>query len=78
MAKDKTKDKGSSLQHNRIKIDLLVHDIKSPLAVVETGISSLIRNRSKWGPLTEKQEKILKEKASALQEQVLGKIKKEE
>lgn len=59
MAKDKTKDKGSSLQHNRIKIDLLVHDIKSPLAVVETGISSLIRNRSKWGPLTEKQEKIL-------------------
>ena len=59
MAKDKTKDKGSSLQNKRIKIDLLVHDIKSPLAVIETGISSLIRNRSKLGPLTEKQEKIL-------------------
>ena len=59
MAKDKTKDKGSSLQEKRIKIDLLVHDIKSPLAVIETGISSLIRNRSKLGPLTEKQEKIL-------------------
>ena len=59
MAKDKTEDKKSSLQQKRIKIDLLVHDIKSPLAVIETGISSLIRNRSKWGPLTEKQEKIL-------------------
>ena len=59
MAQDKTKEKGSSLQDKRIKIDLLVHDIKSPLAVIETGISSLIRNRSKLGPLTEKQEKIL-------------------
>ena len=59
MTEDKTKDKGSSLQHKRIKIDLLVHDIKSPLAVIETGISSLIRDRDKWGPLTEKQEKIL-------------------
>jgi len=59
MTEDKTKDKGSSLQHKRIKIDLLVHDIKSPLAVIETGISSLIRDRDKWGPLTERQEKIL-------------------
>lgn len=59
MAKDKTKDRGSSLQKKRIKIDLLVHDIKSPLAIIETGISSLIRYRDKWGPLTEKQEKIL-------------------
>jgi signal transduction histidine kinase len=59
MVRDKTKDKRSSLQDKRIKIDLLVHDIKSPLAVIETGISSLIRNQSKWGSLNEKQEKIL-------------------
>jgi two-component system OmpR family sensor kinase len=59
MANNKTKNKGSSLQDKRIKIDFLVHDIKSPLAVIETGISLLIRNRSKCGPLTEKQEKIL-------------------
>lgn len=59
MAKNKTKGKGSSFQDKRIKIDLLVHDIKSPLAVIETGISLLIRNRSQCGSLTEKQEKIL-------------------
>ncbi len=59
MAKNKTKEEGSSLRQKRIKIDLLVHDIKSPLAVIETGISLLIRDRSKCGPLTEKQEKIL-------------------
>lgn len=59
MAKNKTKGEGSSLRQKRIKIDLLVHDIKSPLAIIETGISLLIRDRSKCGPLTEKQEKIL-------------------
>jgi signal transduction histidine kinase len=59
MTNNKTKRERSFLQQKRIKIDLLVHDIKSPLAVVSTGISSLLRNRSKYGPLTEKQEKIL-------------------
>ena len=59
MTEDKTKEKRSALQQKRIKIDLLVHDIKSPLAVIETGIAALLKNTDKYGPLTEKQEKIL-------------------
>ena len=47
------------MQNERIKIDLLIHDLKVPLAVVETGITSLLQRREKYGPLTEKQEKAL-------------------
>jgi len=43
----------------RIKTDLLIHDLKVPLAVVETGITSLLQRREKYGPLTEKQEQVL-------------------
>ena len=43
----------------RIKTDLLIHDFKVPLAVVETGITSLLQRREKYGPITEKQEKVL-------------------
>jgi signal transduction histidine kinase len=43
----------------RIKTDLLIHDLKVPLAVVETGITSLLQRREKYGPITEKQEKVL-------------------
>jgi two-component system OmpR family sensor kinase len=47
------------MQRERIKIDLLIHDLKVPLAVVETGVTSLLQRREKYGPLTEKQEKAL-------------------
>ena len=43
----------------RIKIDLLIHDLKVPLAVIEAGVSSLINRQDKYGPLTEKQLKVL-------------------
>lgn len=59
MTEDKTKGKRSGLQEKRIKIELLVHDIKSPLAVIETGIAAMLKDTNKYGPLTEKQEKIL-------------------
>jgi signal transduction histidine kinase len=44
----------------RIKFDLLIHDLKTPLAVIEAGITSLIERSGKYGPLTEKQKKVLK------------------
>ena len=47
------------MQRERIKIDLLIRDLKGPLAVVETGVTSLLQRRDKYGPLTEKQEKAL-------------------
>ncbi len=47
------------MRRERIKIDLLIHDLKIPLAVIEAGITSLLQRREKYGPLTEKQEKAL-------------------
>lgn len=44
----------------RIKIDLLIHDLKVPLAVIEAGIISLLNRREKYGPLTGQQEKVLR------------------
>ena len=44
----------------KIKFDLLIHDLKTPLAVIEAGITSLIERAEKYGPLTEKQKKVLR------------------
>jgi signal transduction histidine kinase len=43
----------------RLKLNLLFHDLKSPLAVVEIGATSLL-NTSRYGSLSEKQEKVLR------------------
>lgn len=48
------------MYHKKIKINLIVHDLKSPLAVVETGVRSLLEKPEKYGVLTESQQKILK------------------
>jgi two-component system OmpR family sensor kinase len=47
------------MQRDKIKLDLLIHDLKGPLAVIEAGISTLITRREKYGLLTDKQEKVL-------------------
>lgn len=47
------------MKRDRIKIDLLIHDLKVPLAVIDDGISSLLKREEKYGPLTEKQKKVL-------------------
>jgi two-component system OmpR family sensor kinase len=47
------------MHRKRIKTDLLIHDLKGPLAVIETGIISLLQRQEKYGPLTEKQEQAL-------------------
>ena len=47
------------MRRERIKIDLLIHDLKVPLAVIESGITSLLERREKYGSLTESQEKTL-------------------
>ena len=48
------------MYRKKIKINLLVHDLKSPLAVVETGIRTLLEKPEKHGPISENQQKILK------------------
>ena len=50
---------GSERKRNRIKVDLLIHDLKVPLAVIEAGVLSLLTRTEKYGALTEKQVKVL-------------------
>lgn len=47
------------MDQKRIKIDLLIHDLKGPLAVVESGATMLLQRPDKYGPLTTQQKKIL-------------------
>ena len=45
--------------NQKIKIELLVHDLKGPLAVIETGITSLLQRENKYGSLNDKQKRVL-------------------
>lgn len=47
------------MHRSRIKLEFLVHDLKVPLAVIEAGISSLLQKQDKYGPLTERQLRVL-------------------
>jgi two-component system, OmpR family, sensor kinase len=47
------------MERNRIKFEFLVHDLKVPLAVIEAGLLSLLTKQDKYGPLTDKQLKVL-------------------
>jgi two-component system OmpR family sensor kinase len=59
MGEDHEYDEDYHRGRRRIKIELLIHDLKVPLAVIEAGIVSLLKRAEKYGPLTEKQEKVL-------------------
>jgi two-component system OmpR family sensor kinase len=47
------------MKREKIKTELLIHDLKIPLVVIESGINSLLKKLDKYGPLTEEQEKVL-------------------
>jgi signal transduction histidine kinase len=53
-------EKDDVVRRERIKLNFLIHELKSPLAVIEAGISSLLRRTKKYGPLTKAQEKVLR------------------
>jgi len=61
LTREEKKDEnlGSNMERNRIKLEFLVHDLKVPLAVIEAGLLSLLQKADKYGPLTEKQIKVL-------------------
>ncbi len=42
-----------------VNIEFLIHELKDPIAVVETGLRTLLERRDKYGELTQKQEKTL-------------------
>lgn len=47
-------------QRERIKVDILIHDLKGPLAVIEAGVMSLLSRPEKYGAITDKQERVLR------------------
>jgi signal transduction histidine kinase len=47
------------MHREKISLQLFIHDLKVPLAVIEAGITSLLGKLEKYGPLTEIQEKVL-------------------
>ena len=48
------------MERKRIKTELMIHDLKNPLAIIEAGIISLIEKEEKYGPVTEKQLNVLR------------------
>lgn len=59
MGNDQKNEWGSRILREKIKVDLLIHDLKVPLAVIESGVASLLNKTETYGPLTEKQRKVL-------------------
>ena len=45
---------------NEIKTELLIHDIKVPVSVINAGAKSLLARQDIYGTLTEKQEKVIR------------------
>ena len=43
-----------------IQIEFLVHELKGPISIVETGMRTLLEKREKYGDLSSRQEKTLK------------------
>jgi signal transduction histidine kinase len=43
-----------------IKTEILIHDLKVPISVIDAGAKSLLNRQDSYGPLTEKQKKVLK------------------
>jgi signal transduction histidine kinase len=57
---NKDKQQSSEQFFRDIEIEFLVHELKGPMAVIETGVRTLLERAEKYGPLTPRQETILK------------------
>ena len=50
---------GSQRFFREVDIEFLIHELKDPVAIIETGIRALLERKEKYGPLTPKQERTL-------------------
>ncbi len=51
---------GDKKPDNTIKTEILIHDLKVPISVIDAGAKSLLNRPESYGPLTDKQIKVLK------------------
>jgi two-component system, OmpR family, sensor kinase len=42
-----------------VQVEFLIHELKDPLSVIETGVRTLLEKQEKYGPLSPRQEKTL-------------------
>jgi signal transduction histidine kinase len=43
-----------------IEVEFLIHELKDPISIIETGMRTLLEKQAKFGPLSSRQEKTLK------------------
>jgi len=43
-----------------IEVEFLIHELKDPISIIETGMRTLLEKQAKFGPLSTRQEKTLK------------------
>lgn len=53
-------EKSSEHFFREIEIEFLIHELKDPIAVIETGLRTVLEKKEKYGSLTPRQEKTLK------------------
>jgi len=58
-SKEKSETGGPNYLYREIEIEFLIHELKDPVTVIETGVRLLLENREKYGDLTQRQEKTL-------------------
>jgi signal transduction histidine kinase len=46
--------------YRELDIQFLIHELKDPIAIIETGLRTILEKRDKFGPLSAKQENTLK------------------
>lgn len=59
MSRPSDNDKVSDSFFRDVRIEFLIHELKDPVAVVETGVKTLLDRKEKYGGLTARQEKTL-------------------
>lgn len=59
--KNRQPDEGSPMQFfKEIEIEFLIHELKDPIAIIETGLRTLLERPDKFGALSARQENTLK------------------
>jgi len=43
-----------------VEVEFLIHELKDPISIIETGMRTLLEKQDKFGPLSNRQEKTLK------------------
>ena len=52
-------DSDSEQFFREVDIEFLIHELKDPVAIIETGVRTLLERTEKYGPLTAKQQRTL-------------------